>query len=251
MRDAPSLFEVVALNLPEHARNAIHTDEGARSAGFPAALVAGVTTYAYLTHVPLAAWGVDWLMSGGGELDLRSPVFAGDELRCQPMRGDDGRWVVEALVGDDATPRATFALRDAEAVPVVPLRDGEPLKPIRVQLENEWGADYAARAGDPFSLCHDEGLTHPAVWPALANHMVHRRVARGSWIHFRSRIRHHATAPVGAIADVYANVIERTVRRSGERATLDVAIEVDGRRVASIEHEAIVALPGAPEPARA
>ena len=41
---------VVARNLPEHARNAIHTDAGARAQGFPRALVAGVTTYAYLVH---------------------------------------------------------------------------------------------------------------------------------------------------------------------------------------------------------
>ena len=84
---------------------------------------------------------------------------------------------------------------------------------------------------------------HPAVWPALANHIVHRQVARGSWIHLRSRIRHYAAVPVGATAEVTGVVVDRTVRRSGERAVLDVAIDVDGRRVASIEHEAIVALP--------
>ena len=89
------LWSVVAVNLPEHARNAIHTDEGAQAAGFPAALVAGVTTYAYLAHVPLAAWGIEWLTSGGGELDLRSPVFAGDRLRCRPVLGSDGRWIVD------------------------------------------------------------------------------------------------------------------------------------------------------------
>ena len=44
--------QVVAQNLPEHARNPIHTDEGARAAGFDRALVAGVTTYAYLANVP-------------------------------------------------------------------------------------------------------------------------------------------------------------------------------------------------------
>ena len=39
-----------AINLPDHANNLIHTDEGARAAGFPGALVAGATIYAYMTH---------------------------------------------------------------------------------------------------------------------------------------------------------------------------------------------------------
>ena len=50
-------WTVRARNLSEHADNLIHTDAGARAAGFPAALVAGVTTYAYLTHPVVAAWG--------------------------------------------------------------------------------------------------------------------------------------------------------------------------------------------------
>jgi hypothetical protein len=80
------------------------------------------------------------------------------------------------------------------------------------------------------------------VWPALANHVVHTEVARGSWIHTRSIIRHHGTAESGAVADVSAVVVRR-FESHGERAVLDVHIEVDGRLVASLEHEAIVALP--------
>ena len=100
VRAGLSLFEVVARNLPEHARNPIHTDVGARGAGFPAALVAGVTTYAYLSHVPLAAWGIEWLATGGGELHLRSPVFVGDAVTCRPVGDDEVGWTVMAHVGD-------------------------------------------------------------------------------------------------------------------------------------------------------
>ena len=49
-------WSIIAQNLPEHARNPIHTDAGAQAAGFPRALVAGVTTYAYMTHPVVAAW---------------------------------------------------------------------------------------------------------------------------------------------------------------------------------------------------
>ena len=77
-------WSVTAQNLPEHARNPIHTDDGARAAGFPAALVAGVTTYAYLCHPVVAAWGLDWVRDGAGEVRFRSPVFAGDRVTCAP-----------------------------------------------------------------------------------------------------------------------------------------------------------------------
>ncbi|MBK9970506.1 MAG: hypothetical protein IPP16_07150 [Acidimicrobiaceae bacterium] len=87
---APVSWSVVAQNLPEHARNPIHTDAGAQAAGFPRALVAGVTTYAYLTHPIVVAWGVEWLQRGGGEVRFRRPVFDHDLLRCTPSPDEDG-----------------------------------------------------------------------------------------------------------------------------------------------------------------
>ena len=42
----PPPWRLVARNLPAHAGNPIHTDVGARAAGYPSALVAGVTVHA-------------------------------------------------------------------------------------------------------------------------------------------------------------------------------------------------------------
>ncbi len=100
-------WTVRARNLPEHADNRIHTDAGARAAGFPAALVAGVTTYAYLTHPIVAAWGLDWVANGGGEVRFDAPVFDHDEVTCTPVVDDDAV-VVEARCGDEDGPRATL-----------------------------------------------------------------------------------------------------------------------------------------------
>jgi acyl dehydratase len=233
-------WSVIAQNLPEHARNPIHTDAGAQAAGFPRALVAGVTTYAYLTHPLLAAWGRSWLERGGAEVRFRRPVFDGDVLRCEPAIDGDGV-LVSAITDEPEQPRAVFrAIRQAEVAK--PLRDGEALPAKQIELAGEWGSDYGARAGDPLPLCADLGVVHPAVWPALANHVVHTEVARGSWIHMRSIVRHHGLARAGAIATVRSVVVER-FESHGERAVLDVEIEVDGVIVATLEHEAIVALP--------
>lgn len=232
----------MAVNLPEHARNRIHTDEGARAAGFPAALVAGVTTYAYLTHPLARAWGLTWVGGGGGEVRFRSPVFAGDRLTCAPVVDGD-EVVVEARVAGDHRPRAALRARQS-AGPPPPRRAGEALPDRRVHLAGEWGSDYGERAGDDLDLYRREGIVHPAVWPALANQVVHEHLARGPWIHVRSRIAHHGVVPVGTWADVHAVVVDR-FQRSGERAVLEVVIAVDGRPVATLEHEAIVALPEA------
>ncbi len=233
---APEAWEVVAQNLPEHARNPIHTDAGARAAGFARALVAGVTTYAYLTHPAAAAWGLDWVANGGGEVRFRQPVFDGDLVRCVP----DGDEIV-AVTDEAEQPRAVFRpVRASGAAPA--MRPGEVLPTKFVPLEGEWSADYGLRAGDPFPLYTEHHAVHPAVWPALANHLTHTEVARGSWIHTRSIIRHHALARPGGTAEVNGVVVRR-FEGHGERAVLDVIIRVEGVVVATLEHEAIVALP--------
>ena len=240
---APAIepWSVVARNNPEHARNPIHTDAGAQAAGFARALVAGVTTYAYLTHPIVVAWGIDWLAGGGADVRFRSPVCQDDRVRLVST-GDEDDVVIDAFVGDDQ-PRATLrATRDSGPPPA--LRVGEPLRLQKVGLEGEYGSDYGLRAGDDLAMFTNLGVVHPAVWPALANYVVHRDVARGPWIHTRSIVRHHATAPAGAQATLTSVVVERFDSRAGERAVLDVRIEVAGIPVATLEHHAIVALPG-------
>ena len=238
--------EVTAWSVPrrEPARARPQPDPHRRrrgAAGFPGALVAGVTTYAYLTHPVVAAWGDAWLRDGGGELRLRQPVFDGDTVECVPtVSGEDV--LIEARTGAGPA-RATFTAV-ARSVPVELLRDGEKLRSRRIELTGELGGDYGWRAGDDLTIYRERGLVHPAVWPAIANQVVHVDVARGSWIHTRSTIRHHGVARAGATADVHATVVQRFERPSGERAILDVLIEVDGEVVATLEHEAIVALPG-------
>ncbi len=236
----PVEWSIVAQNLPEHARNPIHTDAGAQAAGFPRALVAGVTTYAYMTHPLVVAWGEDWLTRGGGEIRYRRPVFDQDVLRCVPVF-EDNAVLVEAITSEPEQPRAIFrAVRDGGEVK--PLRDGEVLPSKEFQLIDTFSCDYGSRAGDEFPFYADRGLVHPAVWPALANDVVYNYVARGSWVHMRSIIRHHATAKVGTTAEL-RSVVVRRFESHGERAVLDVHIVVGGQVVASLEHEAIVALP--------
>ncbi len=57
-------YDVVAFNSATASSNKIHDDEVAQRLGFRGGLVPGVDVYAYLTHPPAAAWGIDWLERG-------------------------------------------------------------------------------------------------------------------------------------------------------------------------------------------
>ena len=230
-------WTTIARNLPEHARNAIHTDAGAQAAGFPRALVAGVTTYAYLTHPVVAAFGKKWLESGSCEIRLRRPVFDGDDVLCE-VGDTDGRHVVRAITSEPEQPRAILTILPNDApVPLEPI--GEQLKSRNYELVGEWGCDYGMRVGDPLELYQRERIVHPAVWPVIANDIVHNTIARGSWIHVRSIIRHHQLVQHGELATVHSVVTNRSSDR-GHRAIVDIRIMVAGKVAVSIEHEAII-----------
>jgi hypothetical protein len=231
-------WSIVAKNLPEHAGNPIHTDAGARAAGFDRALVAGVTSYAYCCHPVIDRFGLEWVASGEAEVRFRSPVFDGDLVSFPVVEREDGGLDVSATTARADTALVTMSAWRAHRGRSEP-QSGEELAPITVRLEAEYGGDYAARAGDDQPDCEVAGVVHPAVWPALANAVFHDQLARGPWVHTRSVIRHHRLVAAGSLAEVSATVVRR-FRRSGERAVADVVIRVDGAVVASLEHEAII-----------
>ena len=236
---------MTAANLPEHAGNAIHSNAGAIAAGFPAALVAGVTTYAYLTHPCVAAWGEAWLHHGTAELRLRAPVFAAEVVDCVPraggFSGSASHIVIDAICRTRSPePRATL-VASLDARPPPSRRPGEQLPSRSVQLTGLFGNDYGLRAGDDLAIYPDRRLAHPAVWPAIANLMYASEQVRGAWIHTRSVIRHHALVPDGVTVDVHANVVDR-FHRGGLRAVTEFVFERAGEVLVTLEHEAIVEL---------
>ena len=235
----PRKWSVRARNLPEHASNPIHTDEGGRAAGFDAAVVAGVTVYAYLTRPVVEAWGVDWLSQGAAEIRFTSPVLDDELVDCVPEKCDSGVKVLAMVFDKPRAELTAIPLANDEGFLTGPLH--QPLEQQVEALVGEW-ENYGFRAGDDLGLYAETGIVHPAVWPALANSVVKRNLVEGPWIHTRSRIRHHSTAQVGAVAVVEAVLIDRFETRSGSRAVLDVRISVDGMLVASLEHEALVSL---------
>jgi len=234
----PQPWSATAVNLPDHADNLIHTDEGARAAGFERALIAGTTIYAYMTHPAVAAWGRDWLTTGGGELRLRRPVFDNETVDCEISTDDDQNSVVTATVAGD--PRSSLTLWQQIDTPA--LRPGDPLAPLDVELA-ESHLDYGMRCGDDLTIYAEEQIAHPVTWANFANRVFMQNLVTGPWIHVRSKIYHEGVASLGSQIHIDANLLDRFNSRAGERALVDMRIYADGAPVATIEHEAIIVLP--------
>lgn len=226
-----------AVNLAEHADNPIHTDHGARLAGYPAAIVAGTTVYAYLTRPPVDAWGLDWITGGGVELRLRQAVLDHDDVDCVPTSGEGDTITVEARVDGD-TKATADVWQHAEPMAV---RDGDALPELDVEVDDTWGR-YGVRCGDDHPLYDTTAIAHPAMWPSLANSLFKQHLITGSWIHTRSRIVHRGPVALGDRLIVRSNVVDRFETRAGRRAVVDIVATVDDRPVVQIEHEALVEL---------
>lgn len=223
-----------AVNLPEHGDNRIHTDEGAREKGFPAALVAGTTVYAYMSHLPAIAWGLDWVSGGGAHVRFHTPVLDGDPVDCVATGGG----VVEARVGGEMKARSEMF----PTAPDLSFRPGEELEPYEFVLDQPW-MDYGERGGDDCPLYRDRGIAHPVAWLRIANRFFGEQLVTGSWIHVRSIVAHHGVAPLGSTISAHAMVVDRFDSRAGRRAIADVHIHADGEPVATVEHESIIQLP--------
>ena len=243
-------WSVEAVNLPDHADNPIHTDEGARAAGFRSALVAGTTVHAYLTRPVVEAWGTGWLAGGASMVEFLAPVEAGDRVDCVPGpdpdgEAGDGSVEVRGEVAGDLRARLV-AHRSCpegflEDVPDGRVPGGEPL-PVHVEVVDGPRADYASRAGDDLGLYDEHGLVHPCIWTTLANAVMVRHLVDPPWIHTRSRVVHHRTLALDAPMLVEATVVDRFETRRGSRAVVDVSVSSDGDPVATVRHEALVSL---------
>lgn len=228
-------WQTSAINLAEHADNAVHTDEGAIAAGFPSALVAGTTVHAYLTHPPAAAWGAAWLDHGWSELRLLAPVFDRDIVDLVPSEND----LVEARVNDSV--RATLAVAMTEPGDSTSRTVMQQHRELTFDLADGLG-DYGLRAGDELAAYDTEERAHPSVWPSIGNSATIAFYVDGPWVHVRSAISHLGFVARDAVVTVNTALIDRFETRAGERVVLDVTASVDGAVVARIEHESIIRL---------
>src|SRR5437870_5256765 len=74
----PMPYSLSAYNTAKHSENKMHDDTVAKQFGFSGGLVPGVEVYAYMSHVPLQAWGRAFLERGEMEGRFIKPVYDGE-----------------------------------------------------------------------------------------------------------------------------------------------------------------------------
>jgi acyl dehydratase len=149
--------------------NVIHSDEAARTYGFQAALVGGVTTFGYMVRDGLHALGERWFENGYASVRWVRPVYTGEELAAftEVASASDGRtelalWVEDADGGTRAT--GTLAIpKDAGAQPPGQFRfrsERRPILPADERPNLEPGNEHLDEPMRPVVLATSHDASH-------------------------------------------------------------------------------------------
>ena len=250
-------YEVEAYNTAKHSENRIHDDSVARRFGFTGGLVPGVDVYAYMTHLPVARWGRDWLEHGTAECRFGKPVYDGDRALVTPTPDGEGMALlveskgVVCATGAAALPPAG-AEPDLTARPLPPpppeerpaasvtsLAQGLWLGIPPLPVTPEFAAKYYDDVRETEALYHREGVIHPGLILRMCNWALTYNVLLGPWIHVGSRVANLSAGRVGETLTVRARVARNYEHKGHLFVDLDALVLGDGRPLARIDHTAI------------
>ena len=253
-------YQIEAFNTAKDSENKIHDDAVAQRFGFKGGLVPGVEVYAYMTHLPAARWGRDWLDRGTADCRLLKPVYDGDmvtvtagetaaglELRLE-SRGELCATGSAALPAGPVSAPAAFAAaplppeppanRPAADEASLPVGKRFAIHPFRVDATE--AQQYLRDVRESLPLYAEEGLVHPGTILHIGNWALRHNVVLGPWMHVGSRIENFATARLGDELSARALVTGNYEKKGHRFVELDVLVYANGAiPVARIAHIAI------------
>jgi hypothetical protein len=261
--DQPVRRSVVATPDPPAVgiANPIHDEDGATSAGYAGALVAGVRTYGWAAEVVVEALGAEWLDDGWADVTLRRPVFAGDLVNVvvEASEAGTGAVIVTASVGERVVLEGTAGrgaaawLDGVQPPPAAPAQEPPPLRPTYAvdsaplgQPLRPLGAYVTADAArhlalDDLGLEHTavpDGRVHPWFLAARMAPLTRHNFTYGPTIHVRTQIQHVGPAAADQELVIGAQIVDVYERKLHWYQVLDGSIVGASGR------------PGAPEIAR-
>ncbi|MGA2124835.1 MAG: hypothetical protein ABSG76_01660 [Xanthobacteraceae bacterium] len=257
-RSALEPYAVSAYNSARESENKIHDDEVARKFGFGGGLVPGVDVYAYMAHMPVAAWGRDWLTRGRAECRFFKPVYDG-EIATVTAREDASGIAIEVTSRGElcatahawlpAGPPAVAGLEWVDgAVPPdlrpaadeTTLAEGTRLAIRPLPVSAELAAQYLLDLRETDPLYRRDGLAHPGMILRTMNWALVQNVVLGPWIHVGSAVQNYSPVAVGETVSAQARVVANYDHKGHRFVELDGLVLADGARpVARITHTAI------------
>ena len=248
-------YRVLARNTATASSNKIHDDAVARRYGFAGGLVPGVDVYAYMTHPPAEAWGLDWLERGSMRARFHAPVYEGEEVVVvagelrQPRRAAHGARAARprrrrprhrrgaaarrpaATAGAGGVGRAVDQADDPPEASPASLAAGTALALAPHGFHADQAADYLAEIGESLPLYADHRVAHPGWLLRDANRVLSANVRLGPWIHVESVIQHHGVVHDGDVVHARASVAREWERKGHRFVELDVGLLDGGDRL--------------------
>jgi acyl dehydratase len=248
-------YSLVAFNTATESTNRIHDDDVAKQLGFRGGLVPGVDVYAYLTHLPVEAWGRPWLERGSIRARFVQPVYDGRPTDVVPVgeggieaRNESGAVCATATASlPDVAPEAPDPgdWPDVEQVDDRPAAAPEVLVPGTAfglaphRFHADRAGEYLADVREDLPIYAEEGIAHPGWILRDANYVLSANVVLGPWIHVESQVQHHGVVQDGDLVSARAIVTDERERKGHRFVTLDVLHLAGDRPVARTEHTAI------------
>jgi hypothetical protein len=211
--------------------------------------------YAYLTHLPVDQWGLDWLRSGTMAARLSHPVYDAElvtidgtldgEAMDLTLRGPDGqvratgRAALGAPAGDQPIPDEAAVPDRRPPASAATLRPGTVLGSIAEQFDATRAVDYLASVREDLPLYAEGPYAHPAWLLRFANSVLSTNVRLGPWLHVSSEVTLLGVVGDGQAIDVRGVVVDEYERKGHRFVELDVAVLAEGDLVQRIAHTAI------------
>ena len=235
-------YNVVAINTSKASENKIHDDATARRFGFKGGFVGGVNVYAFMTHLPVRRWGLDWLERGTGEARFAKPVYADEVAEVSGVADGDGLALTVHSEGIlCATGRASLASElsaapapgDFKSVPAradrgpadeASLRIGDWLGMIPLPVTEGSHAQDLADIGETDPIYARERIVHPVTIMRCCNWLLSHNVMLPAWIHMGSSVRNLGLARVGDTLNARGRITKNYEHKGHKWVELDVMV---------------------------
>ena len=241
--------------------NPIHDADGADSAGYAGALVAGVRTYGWAAQTIVKALGAEWLNTGWVDFSLKRPLYADetlvievdDEGNINCRVDNDGRIVLSGEAGLGNAPWLT-ELTPPEVQPAqdttpplpsydldsVPLK--QPLVPLGAWLTSDTASALVAedlRLSDPHYQGSERTPIHPYFIAGRMAPLTRHNFTYGPTIHVRSQIQHRQQGTSDCEVLINAQIVDAYERKGHWYQVLDGVVTSPQGTLAQLRHTTI------------
>lgn len=252
-----SAHRLIAFNTATDSDNKIHDDATARRFGFTGGLVPGVEVFAYMSHIPAALWGEDFLRRGVMSARFLKPVYDGDEATAEGTPKEKtlalalssrGLLCAEGSASladppsvrlDDIPARAPVASEDRPDASPESLAEGTVLGVYESPFDANLGAAYLRDTRETLALFEGGAVTTPGWLLRQANFALAAHVRLGPWIHVGSAVQFHGALREAGTLQTRARVTRHFEKTGHLFAVLDVRVAHEGCVLMSGEHTAI------------